>query len=74
MAVGGQDLICVKQKPSSTSPPAEVRKHLEDLGDYLFSDRRSPSLLQGNARDEKQVTVVLLHTRISFLDVLYINF
>lgn len=58
MAVGGQDLICVKQKPSSPIPPAEVRKHLEDLGDYLFSDRRSPSLLQRSARDGKQVPEV----------------
>ncbi|KAF9688331.1 hypothetical protein SADUNF_Sadunf02G0186400 [Salix dunnii] len=58
MAVGGQDLICIKQKPSSPISPAEVRKHLEDLGDYLFSDRRSPSLLQRNARDGKQVPEV----------------
>ncbi|KAJ6338834.1 hypothetical protein OIU76_008320 [Salix suchowensis] len=58
MAVGGQDLICIKQKPSSPISPAELRKHLEDLGDYLFSDRRSPSLLQRNARDGKQVPEV----------------
>ncbi|EEF43758.1 conserved hypothetical protein [Ricinus communis] len=51
MAVGGQDLICVRQKPNSPIPPAELRKHLEDLGDFLFSDRRSPSLLQRNIRD-----------------------
>ncbi|KDP32563.1 hypothetical protein JCGZ_13113 [Jatropha curcas] len=54
MAVGGQDLICVRQKPTSPIPPAELRKHLEDLGDFLFSDRRSPSLLQRNTRDGKQ--------------------
>jgi len=48
MAVGGQDLICVRQKPSSPIPPAEVRRHLEDLGDYLFSDRKSPPLLLRN--------------------------
>ncbi|KAG6750032.1 hypothetical protein POTOM_047110 [Populus tomentosa] len=32
--------ICVRQKPSSPIPPAEVRRNLEDLGDYLFSDRK----------------------------------
>ncbi|CAI0397732.1 unnamed protein product [Linum tenue] len=36
MAIGGQDVICVRQKHSSTIPPADLRKHLEDLGDFLF--------------------------------------
>ncbi|KAJ8755534.1 hypothetical protein K2173_019332 [Erythroxylum novogranatense] len=54
LAVGGQDVICVRQKPSSPIPPAELRRHLEDLGDFLFSDRRSPSLLQRNARNDRQ--------------------
>ncbi|XP_057489495.1 MACPF domain-containing protein At4g24290-like [Actinidia eriantha] len=47
MAIGGQDLLCVKQKSSSvTIPPAELRGYLEDLGDCLFSDRMSPPLLE----------------------------
>ncbi|CAI0453107.1 unnamed protein product [Linum tenue] len=54
MAIGGQDVICVRQKHSSTIAPADIRKHLEDLGDFLFSDKRSPSLMQRNARDGKQ--------------------
>ncbi|CAI0397736.1 unnamed protein product [Linum tenue] len=54
MAIGGQDVICVRQKHSSTIPPADLRKHLEDLGDFLFSDRKSPSLMQRNAKDGKQ--------------------
>ncbi|CAI0453108.1 unnamed protein product [Linum tenue] len=37
MAIGGQDVICVRQKHSSTIAPADIRKHLEDLGDFLFS-------------------------------------
>lgn len=53
MAVGGRDLICVRQKASSSIPPAELRGHLEDLGDSLFSDR-SPSLLQRKTGDGKQ--------------------
>ncbi|CAI0397733.1 unnamed protein product [Linum tenue] len=51
MAIGGQDVICVRQKHSSTIPPADLRKHLEDLGDFLFSDRKSPSLMQRNAKE-----------------------
>jgi hypothetical protein len=54
MAVGGQDLVCVKQKPSSTIPPADLRRHLEDLGDFLFSDGRSPSLMETKTRDGKE--------------------
>ncbi|PQQ00126.1 MACPF domain-containing protein [Prunus yedoensis var. nudiflora] len=52
MAVGGQDLVCVRQKSSSPVPPADVRRHLEDLGDFLFSDG-SPTLLRGKTRDGK---------------------
>ncbi|XP_047157331.1 MACPF domain-containing protein At1g14780-like [Vigna umbellata] len=54
MAVGGQDVICVKQRHSSKVPPGDLRRHLEDLGDFLFSDVRSPSLLQGKTADGKQ--------------------
>lgn len=53
LAVGGQDLICVRQTPSSEIPPAELRAHLEDLGDALFSDGKN-SLLQRKALDGKQ--------------------
>ncbi|KAL4591931.1 hypothetical protein LXL04_004906 [Taraxacum kok-saghyz] len=42
MAVAGQDSICVKQKPSSTILPSELRRSLDDLGDGLFSDQSSP--------------------------------
>ncbi|KAH9649430.1 MACPF domain-containing protein [Citrus sinensis] len=56
MAVGGQDLICVRQKPSSAIPPADLRRYLEDLGDYLFSDGKSPSFLERKTRDGKQKT------------------
>lgn len=59
MAVGGQDLVCVRQKSSSPIPPADLRRHLEDLGDFLFSDSRSPSLMQRKTGDGKHK--VLLH-------------
>lgn len=54
MAVGGQDLVCVKQKPSSPIPPAELRGYLEDLGDCLFSDGMSPPLLEKKTTNSKQ--------------------
>ena len=52
-AVGGQDLVCVRQDPSSEMPPADLRAHLEDLGDALFSDGKDP-LLRRKDRDSKQ--------------------
>ena len=68
MAIGGQDLICVRQTPTSPIPPADLRRHLEDLGDVLFSDSRSPSLLQRKAADGKhKVISSLLHTLNIFL-------
>lgn len=53
MGVGGQDLLCVKQKPSSTVPPAELKAHLDDLGDCLFSDEASP-LPEWKAKEGKK--------------------
>ncbi|KAL2456944.1 MACPF domain-containing protein [Forsythia ovata] len=53
MAVGGQDLLCVKQRPSSPIPPAELKGCLEDLGDCLFSDTSSP-ILDRKAIDNKK--------------------
>lgn len=54
MAVGGQDVICVRQTSSSSIPPTEIKGHLEDLGDYFFSDGRSLSPLQRRTREGKQ--------------------
>lgn len=53
MAVGGQDVLCVKQKPSSPIPPAELKGYLEELGDCLFSDTGSP-ILERAAKDNKR--------------------
>ncbi|KAE8722571.1 hypothetical protein F3Y22_tig00013960pilonHSYRG00284 [Hibiscus syriacus] len=54
MAIGGQDLICVRQNYSSSIPASELRGYLEDLGDVMFSDGNSPSLLQRKTGDYKQ--------------------
>jgi len=43
MAIGGQDVICVKQNHSSTISTADLKLHMEDLGDFLFSDGKSHS-------------------------------
>ncbi|PKA66135.1 MACPF domain-containing protein [Apostasia shenzhenica] len=38
MAIGGQDMICVRQNHVSTISPADLKVHLQDLGNFLFSD------------------------------------
>ncbi|OWM70943.1 hypothetical protein CDL15_Pgr013124 [Punica granatum] len=53
MAIGGQDLICIRQRPSSQIHPTDLRRHLQDIGDYLFSDGKSHSLLPGKASKHK---------------------
>ncbi|XP_027190678.1 MACPF domain-containing protein At4g24290-like isoform X2 [Cicer arietinum] len=64
MAVGGQDVICVKQKHTSKVPPGDLRRHLEDLGDFLFSDLRSPSLLQRKTTIETKQKVPEVFNRV----------
>lgn len=71
MAVGGQDVVSVRQTSSSTIPPIELKGHLEDLGDYLFSDGRSLSPLQRKTREGKQ-KVFGLH--LSVLPFLFMDF
>lgn len=53
IAMGGQDVVRVRQSPSSVISPAELKVHLEDLGDVLFSDGRSLSPLCRKVREGK---------------------
>ncbi|XP_077227379.1 MACPF domain-containing protein At1g14780-like [Tasmannia lanceolata] len=59
MTIGGQDIVCVRQKPSSSIPPAELKGHLEDLGDYLFSDGRDLSPRHRKTREGKHKAPVI---------------
>ncbi|MED6192973.1 hypothetical protein PIB30_014756 [Stylosanthes scabra] len=47
-------MLSASNKHSSKISPGDLRRHLEDLGDFLFSDVRSPSLLQRKTADGKQ--------------------
>ncbi|KAH1160799.1 hypothetical protein GLYMA_11G252700v4 [Glycine max] len=64
MAVGGQDVICVKQNHSSKVPPGDLRRHLENLGDFLFSDLKSPSQQQRNSTPEGKQKVPEVFNRV----------
>ncbi|KAF7080295.1 hypothetical protein CFC21_084397 [Triticum aestivum] len=37
LSMGGQDVVCVRQAASSPLSPAEIRGHLDRLGDQLFT-------------------------------------
>lgn len=37
LSIGGKDLLLVKQDTSSNMGPSELRKHLDELGDQLFT-------------------------------------
>lgn len=53
MGIGGQDVICVKQSHSSTVSTADLKLHLEDLGDFLFSDGKNHSPIHRKTKDGK---------------------
>ena len=59
LSVGGQDVVCVRQKHSSPISLADLKLHLEDLGDFLFSDGRSPSPLHRKTREGKNKVCTL---------------
>ena len=37
LSVGGHDVVLVRQDKSSNIGPSELKKHLDDLGDQLFT-------------------------------------
>lgn len=53
MAIGGQDVICVKQSHSSTVSAADLKLHMEDLGDFLFSGMKNHSPIHRKTKDGK---------------------
>eukprot|EP01018_Ginkgo_biloba_P005525 Gb_07458 [translate_table: standard] len=61
LAVGGQDLVFVRQNHSSTTPPSELKKHLENLGDQLFTGSCSLSPMYWKSKESKQKARLLLY-------------
>lgn len=60
MAVGGQDVVCVRQRPLSPISLADLRKNFQDLGDVLFLDGKIPPLLQNSRTDGIHKVVIHL--------------
>lgn len=59
--VGGQDVICVKQNHSSSISSTELKSHLEDLGDILFSDGSSLSPLHRKGKEGNSKVPDIFH-------------
>ncbi|KAI3968307.1 hypothetical protein MKW92_019102 [Papaver armeniacum] len=58
LAIGGQDVVCVRQKHSSSIPPADLKQYLEDLGDSWFSDGGSTSPFRRTGDAKRKVPEV----------------
>lgn len=57
LSIGGQDVVLVKQDNSSTLEPSELKKHLQDLGDQLFTGTCNFSPLRSKSKDHKQKVI-----------------
>ncbi|PIA63829.1 hypothetical protein AQUCO_00201275v1 [Aquilegia coerulea] len=53
ISVGGQDLVLVRQDQSSNLQPSDLKKHLNDLGDQLFTGTCTLNLSHSKNKDYK---------------------
>ncbi|XVE85602.1 hypothetical protein DITRI_Ditri17bG0103500 [Diplodiscus trichospermus] len=51
LSIGGQDVVMVRQDKSSNLEPSQLKKHLDDLGDQLFTGTCS---FTPKTKDQKQ--------------------
>ena len=54
LSIGGQDVVLVRQDKSSNLGPSELKRHLDDLGDQLFTGICN---FTAEARDQKSKVV-----------------
>ncbi|KAF3323731.1 MACPF domain-containing protein [Carex littledalei] len=66
LSIGGQDMVCVRQTHSSPVSTADLKMHLEDLGNILFEDGTGLSPVHRQNREGKnqvpEVFVRILQT------------
>lgn len=60
LSVGGQDVVYVKQDGSSALPPAEIKEHLDRLGDQLFTGACVMPPLRCKSKDKLKVEVSII--------------
>ncbi|KAF8021165.1 hypothetical protein BT93_G1560 [Corymbia citriodora subsp. variegata] len=53
IGVGGQDVVVVRQERSSNLGPSDLKKHLDDLGDQLFTGACTFAPFHSKAKDSK---------------------
>ncbi|GLJ11938.1 hypothetical protein SUGI_0180610 [Cryptomeria japonica] len=54
VTVGGQDVVFVRQSHSSTLSPTELKRHLDNIGDQLFTGTCSLAPLHAKNRESRQ--------------------
>lgn len=57
--MGGQDVVLVKQDTSSNLGSSELKKHLDDLGDQLFTGTCNFSPLVSKSKENKLKVLIL---------------
>lgn len=54
LGIGGYDVVLVKQDTSSNLGPSDIKKHLDDLGNQLFTGTCNFTPLTAKTKDNKQ--------------------
>ena len=53
VSIGGQDVVFLRQDQSSNLPPSQLKKHLDELGDQLFTGTCTLSLTHCKTKEHK---------------------
>jgi hypothetical protein len=59
LSMGGQDVVYVKQDRSSPLSPAEIKAHLNRLGDQLFTGACAMPPLHCKSKDKFKVVLTV---------------
>lgn len=62
VSIGGQDVAFVRQDQSSNLHPSEIKKHLDELGDQLFTGTCTLPLSRCKSKEQKNKVHATLTT------------
>lgn len=62
LSVGGQDVLLVRQDKSSSMGPSELKQHIEELGDQLFTGSCTFSPIHAKSKEHNKNKVFLFPT------------
>lgn len=59
LSVGGQDVLLVRQDKSSTMEASQLKQHIDELGDQLFTGSCTFSSIHAKSKEHKRNKVFL---------------